>query len=182
GLGRQAGLEVAERGGIVVNNQCRTSDPAIFAIGECASWNGQVFGLVAPGYQMARLVAAQVLGGEGNPFTGADMSTKLKLLGVDVGSIGDAQGATPGSRSYRFIDEATSSYRRLVVSADGRHVLGAVLVGDNSYYDTLLQYAQNGIRLPSNPASLILPQSEGAPALGVDALPDSATICSCHNV
>ncbi|GGI92032.1 nitrite reductase large subunit NirB [Halopseudomonas pertucinogena] len=181
-LGRQAGLEVAERGGIVVNNQCRTSDPAIFAIGECASWNGQVFGLVAPGYQMARLVAAQVLGRDGDAFTGADMSTKLKLLGVDVGSIGDAHGATPGSRSYRYIDEATDSYRRLVVSADGRQVLGAVLVGDNSYYDTLLQYAQNGIRLPGDPAGLILPQTAGAPALGVEALPATATICSCHNV
>lgn len=181
-LARSAGLEIAERGGVVVDNQCRSSDPAILAIGECASWNGQVFGLVAPGYQMARLAAAQVLNRDSTPFTGADMSTKLKLLGVDVGSIGDAQGATPGSRSYRFIDEASNSYRRLVVSADGKHVLGAVLVGDNSYYDTLLQYAQNGIRLSSDPSSLILPQSEGAPALGVDALPDTATICSCHNV
>ena len=181
-LARSAGLNMAERGGVVVDNHCRTSDPAIHAIGECASWNGQVFGLVAPGYQMARLVAARLLGQTGEPFTGADMSTKLKLLGVDVGSIGDAQGATPGSRSYRFIDEATAAYRRLVVSADGQHVLGAVLVGDNSYYDTLLQYAQNGIKLPQEPASLILPQSGGSPALGVDALPAAATICSCHNI
>ena len=181
-LARSAGLAMAERGGVVVDNQCRTSDPSIHAIGECASWNGQVFGLVAPGYQMARLVAAQLLDEASEPFTGADMSTKLKLLGVDVGSIGDAQGATPGSRSYRFIDEATAAYRRLVVSADGQHVLGAVLVGDNSYYDTLLQYAQNGIKLPQEPASLILPQSGGSPALGVDALPAAAIICSCHNV
>ena len=181
-LARSAGLNMAERGGVAVDNHWRTSDPAIYAIGECASWNGQVFGLVAPGYQMARLVAAQLLDQASEPFTGADMSTKLKLLGVDVGSIGDAHGATPGSRSYRFIDEATAAYRRLVVSADGRHVLGAVLVGDNSYYDTLLQYAQNGIKLPKDPASLLLPQSEGSPALGVDALPAAATICSCHNV
>ena len=181
-LARSAGLAMAERGGVVVDNHCRTSDPSIHAIGECASWNGQVFGLVAPGYHMARLVAAQLLDQASEPFTGADMSTKLKLLGVDVGSIGDAQGATPGSRSYRFIDEATAAYRRLVVSADGQHVLGAVLVGDNSYYDTLLQYAQNGIKLPQEPASLILPQSGGSPALGVDALPAAAIICSCHNV
>ena len=181
-LARSAELAVAERGGVVVDNYCLTSDPAIYAIGECASWNNQVFGLVAPGYQMARLVAARLTDQECEPFTGADMSTKLKLLGVDVGSIGDAQGATPGSRSYRFIDEANAAYRRLVVSADGQHVLGAVLVGDNSYYDTLLQYAQNGIKLPKDPASLILPQSEGRPTLGVDALPDAATICSCHNV
>ncbi|NCT79203.1 nitrite reductase large subunit [Pseudomonas stutzeri] len=181
-LGRVADLEIAARGGIVIDSECRTSDPAIFAIGECASWNGSVFGLVAPGYSMARSVAAQLAEKPHEPFYGADMSTKLKLLGVDVGSIGDAHGATPGSRSYRFIDEATASYRRLVVSADGKTVLGAVLVGDNSYYDTLLQYAQNGIKLPADPSALILPQTEGAPTLGPDALPASATICSCHNV
>src|SRR5690606_17349689 len=78
--------------------------------------------------------------------------------------------------------EAGASYRRLVVSADGRQVIGAVLVGDNSYYDTLLQYAQNGIALPADPASLILPRTGAAPLLGVDTLPASATICSCHNV
>ncbi len=181
-LARACGLELGPRGGIDINDQCLTSDENIFAIGECAAWNGSIFGLVAPGYQMARLVAAQLCGQEGQPFLGADMSTKLKLLGVDVGSIGDAHGAMPGAKSYRYIDEATSSYRRLVVSADGKQVLGAVLVGDNSYYDTLLQYAQNGIKLPEDPASLIMPAGEGAPALGADALPDSATICSCHNV
>jgi nitrite reductase (NADH) large subunit len=181
-IGRSAGLEIAARGGVVVDNDCRSSDPDIFAIGECASWNGSIFGLVAPGYSMARSVAAQLAGADYEAFTGADMSTKLKLLGVDVGSIGDAHAATPGAKSYRFIDEASASYRRLVVSADGKHVLGAVLVGDNSYYDTLLQYAQNGIALPKDPSGLILPQSEGAPTLGADALPDSATICSCHNV
>ncbi|MCH3703395.1 hypothetical protein LZB55_08980, partial [Campylobacter lari] len=100
--------------------------------------------------------AAELCGDDSAPFAGADMSTKLKLLGVDVGSIGDAHGATPGARSYRYIDEAGASYRRLVVSADGKRVLGAVLVGDNSYYDTLLQYAQNGIAPPADPASLIL--------------------------
>ncbi|AZL67504.1 nitrite reductase large subunit NirB [Pseudomonas oryziphila] len=181
-LGRASGLEIAARGGVVIDNHCRTSDPRIFAIGECASWNGSVFGLVAPGYAMARNLAALLMGAAASEFTGADMSTKLKLLGVDVGSIGDAHGATPGARSYRFIDEANASYRRLVVDASGKHVIGAVLVGDNSYYDTLLQYAQNGIKLPADPAALILPQGGGAPALGADALPDSATICSCHNV
>ncbi|QBF27991.1 nitrite reductase large subunit [Pseudomonas tructae] len=181
-LGRSSGLEVAPRGGVVIDSGCRSSDPRIFAIGECASWNGSVFGLVAPGYSMARNVAAALAGEDAGSFTGADMSTKLKLLGVDVGSIGDAHGATPGARSYRFIDEAASAYRRLVVDASGKRVIGAVLVGDNSYYDTLLQYVQNGIALPADPAALILPQSAGAPALGADALPASATICSCHNV
>lgn len=181
-IAKQCGLELGPRGGVAIDSQCRTSDPDIFAIGECAAWNGGIFGLVAPGYQMARSVATQLCGEDSEPFMGADMSTKLKLLGVDVGSIGDAHGATAGSRSYRFIDEANASYRRLVVSADGKQAIGAVLVGDNSYYDTLLQYVQNGIALPADPSCLILPQGEGAPALGADALPDTATICSCHNV
>ncbi|MNO40552.1 Nitrite reductase [NAD(P)H] [compost metagenome] len=181
-LGRSGGLEVAPRGGVVIDEYCRSSDERIFAIGECASWNGSIFGLVAPGYTMARNVASALAGEPATSFGGADMSTKLKLLGVDVGSIGDAHGATPGAKSYRFIDEANASYRRLVVDASGKHVIGAVLVGDNSYYDTLLQYVQNGIALPADPSSLILPVSDGAPSLGADALPETATICSCHNV
>ncbi len=181
-LGRSAALELGPRGGIAIDDDYRTSDPAVFAIGECAAWNGTCFGLVAPGYSMARNLALQLTGEPHESFAGADMSTKLKLLGVDVGSIGDAHAATEGAKSYRFIDETNASYRRLVVSSDGKKVLGAVLVGDNSYYDTLLQYAQNGIDLPKDPASLILPSSDGTPTLGADALPDTATICSCHNV
>lgn len=181
-LARAAGLTLGKRGGIAIDSLCQTSDPAISAIGECAAWNDAVFGLVAPGYQMARCVAARLCDLEASPFAGADMSTKLKLLGVDVGSIGDAHAATPGARSYRYIDEITASYRRLVISEDGKRVLGAVLVGDNSYYDTLSQYVSNGIAPPADPAALILPQGSATPTLGVDALPATATICSCHNV
>lgn len=180
-LGQACGLAVGARGGIVIDNQCRTSDPDIFAIGECALWQDQVFGLVGPGYTMARTVAS-LLAGEDAAFTGADMSTKLKLQGVDVGSIGDAHGREHGATSYRFIGEADGSYRRLVLSADGQRVTGAILVGDNSYYDTIFQYVQNGIKPPADPAVLILPRGEGAELLGADALPDTAMICSCHNV
>ena len=151
-LGRQSGLELGERGGIVVDNQCRTSDPAIFAIGECALWNNRIFGLVAPGYTMARTVAA-VLNNQAGDFTGADMSTKLKLMGVDVGSVGDAQARTAGARCYRFQDEVAGVYRKLVVSEDQKYVLGAMLVGDCDAYDTLLQYMLNGIPLPDNPVT-----------------------------
>src|SRR5690554_2366193 len=182
-LARVCGLEVGERGGIVIDNHCATSDPHIHAIGECALWNNRIFGLVAPGYTMARTLAAALNGDTESVFTGADMSTKLKLLGVDVGSIGDAHGQTPGTRNIRFHDEQAGHYRRMVISQDGKTLLGAILVGDNSHYDTLLQYALNGITLPKNPEALILPESEGgAPLLGADALPDTASICSCHNV
>ncbi len=182
-LARQSGLEIGERGGIVVNNHCQTSDENIYAIGECALWNNRIFGLVAPGYTMAKVAVSHMLGGT-EEFTGADMSTKLKLLGVDVGSIGDAHGMTPGAISYKYSDDAAESYKRIIVSEDKKHLLGAVLVGDCSQYDTLLQYALNGIELPEHPESLILPSLDGAaaPALGPDALPETATICSCLNV
>lgn len=180
-LAKKTGLEVGERGGIVVNNQCQTSDPSIYAIGECALWNNRIFGLVAPGYTMARTVASHI-GGEEASFTGADMSTKLKLMGVEVGSIGDAHGKTPGSLSYIYHNQPEGVYKKLVVDGTQEHVLGAVLVGDTSDYDTLLQYCLNGIALPEHPESLILPSAGEQPALGADALPDSATICSCHNV
>jgi nitrite reductase (NADH) large subunit len=182
-LARQCGLEVGPRGGIVIDNACRTSDPDIHAIGECALWNGQIFGLVAPGYEMARITARQ-LAGEAAEFSGADMSTKLKLMGVDVASIGDAMGNTAGSRAYQFTDERKQVYKKIVVSECGKHLLGAVLVGDAAEYGTLLQMALNRIELPEDPEFLILPQGDGKarPGLGVDALPDSAQICSCNNV
>ena len=182
-LARDCGLEIGERGGIVINDQCTTSDPHIHAIGECALWSERIFGLVAPGYTMARTMASVLSGDKDAAFTGADMSTKLKLLGVDVGSIGDAHAQTAGAKSIRFNDEQAGHYRRMVISEDGKKLLGAILVGDNGPYDTLLQYMLNEIDLPDSPEALILPESEGgAPALGADALPATAGICSCHNV
>ncbi|BBT71313.1 nitrite reductase large subunit NirB [Klebsiella sp. WP8-S18-ESBL-06] len=182
-LARASGLCLGERGGIVIDNQCRTSCEDIYAVGECALWDSKIYGLVAPGYQMARVTAA-TLAGEPAAFTGADMSTKLKLLGVDVASFGDAQGRTPGSQSYQWIHGPQQIYKKIVVSADGKRLLGGVLVGDASDYATLLQMMLNDMALPSQPEWLILPALEGsAPkALGVAALPDSAQICSCHNV
>ena len=183
-LARQNALAVGARGGIAVDDHCRTSDPDIYAIGECAAWRDQSFGLVAPGYEMARVVARQLAGEAGAAFGGADMSTKLKLMGVDVASIGDAHGKTPGCRSFRYSDEVKQVYKKIVVSADGKRLLGAVLVGNADEYGTLLQRALNGIALPESPEFLILPASDGKakPGLGPDALPDSAQICSCNNV
>lgn len=183
GLARDAGIAVGERGGVIVDSACRTSDDAIYAIGEVALWNGRIFGLVAPGYDMARVAANAIAGDGGKQFLGADMSTKLKLMGVDVGSIGDAHGRTPGAKSYTFVDEPAEIYKKIVVSEDGKLLLGAVLIGDTEDYGTLLQFALNGMTLPAQPASLILPAGSGEKvALGVDALPDSAVICSCNNV
>ena len=180
-LGRSSELAMGERGGIVINNQCQTSDPDIYAIGECALWDNRIYGLVAPGYAMARAAVANLTGGEGE-FAGADMSTKLKLMGVEVGSIGDAHAKTPGALVYTYHNQPDGIYKKLVVDPSKTHVIGAVLVGDTSDYDTLLQYALNEIAVPEAPESLILPSAGEAPTLGADALGDAATICSCYNV
>ncbi len=182
-LAQQCGLKIGARGGVAINNQCKTSDNDVYAIGECASWEDKLFGLVAPGYNMAKVAVDDILGRE-NVFSGADLSAKLKLLGVDVASIGDANGRTPNSKSYVYLNEQESVYKRIVVSEDGKQLLGAVLVGDTESYSDLLQYKLNNIELPKHPDTLILPaySGSGKVALGVDALPDSAQVCSCFDV
>jgi nitrite reductase (NADH) large subunit len=182
-LAREAKLEVGERGGIVIDDQCRTSDPDIYAVGECALWNGRIFGLVAPGYQMAEVVARRLAGEADARFADADMSTKLKLMGIDVASVGDALGKTSGALDFVYTDPVKGIYKKLVVAGDGKSLLGAVLVGDAADYGSLLQMTLNAIPLPEHPEDLILPAREGgSKGLGVDLLPATALICSCNSV
>jgi len=182
-LARAAGLEAGPRGGVAVDQSCRSvSDPRIWAVGEVAAVDGQVFGLVAPGYAMAETVADRLLDGPAT-FPGADLSTKLKLLGVDVASFGDAHGRTPGALSVVLNDPVRGAYGKLVVSDDARTLLGGILVGDASRYALLRPLV--GSPLPADPAALLAP--EGADDLrgsgsGLAALPDSAQICSCNAV
>ncbi|MEO0011661.1 MAG: hypothetical protein RLZZ535_50 [Cyanobacteriota bacterium] len=183
-LARESGLTVGERGGIVVNEHCLTSDRNVYAIGECALYHNQIFGLVAPGYTMAEVASDSITQAGSRTFEGADMSTKLKLLGVDVASFGDNFGRTPGAKELAFTDAINGTYKKLVLSADGKLLLGGILIGDASAYGNLLQLVQNQITLPPHPEDLLVPPREGATALllGVDNLPDSAQICSCNNV
>lgn len=180
-IARECGLDVAERGGVLVDEQCRTSDPHVFAIGECAAPGGRMYGLVAPGYAMAEVVVDALREGPGS-FTGADMSTKLKLLGVDVASFGDAFATTPDSLELVYSDAVAGVYKKLVVSEseDGTfRLLGGILVGDASAYGTLRPLVASGIALPANPEELILPASRGGVELG---MPDEAQVCSCNDV
>ncbi|MEU1669637.1 nitrite reductase large subunit NirB [Streptomyces sparsogenes] len=192
-LARDCGLTVGERGGVAVDERCRTSDPAVYAIGECAlAADGRVYGLVAPGYEMAQVAADDIAdttrgGGaeagaeaaEGG-FTGADTSTKLKLLGVDVASFGDAHGTAEGCLDVVYSDSRAGVYKKLVIGADGA-LLGGVLVGDAEAYGMLRPLT--GSVPPVAPEQLVLPAGLGAPAaIGPSALPDEAVICNCHNV
>jgi nitrite reductase (NADH) large subunit len=176
-LAREAGLAVGERGGVVVDETCRTADPAVWAIGEVACIEGRCLGLVAPGYTMAEIVADRLLGGEGT-FPGADLSTKLKLLGVDVASFGDAFASEPGGLEVVISDPVGGVYKKLVMSDDARTLRGGILVGDASAYAALRPMV--GRALGGDPAAYLLPEGS-APAPGGD-LPDDASVCSCNNV
>ncbi|MBA2806011.1 nitrite reductase large subunit [Streptomyces sp. KM273126] len=183
-LARDCGLTVGERGGITVDEQCRTvSDPHVFAIGECAlASDGRVYGLVAPGYEQAETAAASIGEDEAEQlsFTGADLSTKLKLLGVDVASFGDAHGAAEDCLDVVYSDSRSGLYKKLVIGRDGT-LLGGILVGDAEAYGTLKAFT--GSVPPVSPESLVLPAGAGdSVQLGPTALPDDAIICSCNNV
>ncbi|MFF2143728.1 nitrite reductase large subunit NirB [Kitasatospora sp. NPDC058190] len=186
-LARDCGLPVGQRGGVVVDAHCRTEDPAILAIGECAqAVDGRVYGLVAPGYQMAETAARTIAeregegaGPTGEGFTGADLSTKLKLLGVDVASFGDPHGSAEGALDVLYSDSRSGVYRKLVIGSDGA-LLGGVLVGDTEGYGALRPLAVAGKPLTVAPEQLVLPA--GFASAGPVALPDDAVLCSCHNV
>lgn len=176
-LARDAGLEVGERGGVVVDDACRTADPQVWAIGEVACIEGRCLGLVAPGYTMAEIVADRLLGGQGT-FPGADLSTKLKLLGVDVASFGDAFAQQAGGLEVVISDPVAGVYKKLVMSDDARTLRGGILVGDASAYAALRPMV--GRALGGDPAAYLLPEGS-APAPAGD-LPDDAAVCSCNNV
>jgi nitrite reductase (NADH) large subunit len=175
-LARAAGLTVGERGGVVVDDACRTEDPAVWAVGEVACIRGRCLGLVAPGYAMAEIVADRLLGGEAT-FPGADMSAKLKLLGVDVASFGDAFAQSEGSLPVVYADPVAGAYKKLVLSDDARTLRGGILVGDASAYSSLRALLDQD--LGADPAAYLLPEG-GVPVAG--DLPDNAAVCSCHNV
>jgi nitrite reductase (NADH) large subunit len=179
-LARTAGLAIADRGGVLTDLSCATADPNVFAIGEVAAIEGRCYGLVGPGYTSAEVVADRLLGGAAE-FPEADMSTKLKLLGVDVASFGDAMGATPECLEVVVNDAVNQTYAKLVLSDDAKTLLGGILVGDASSYGILRPMV--GEQLPGDPMALIAPAgSDGGGGLGVGALPAGAQICSCNNV
>jgi len=177
-LARAANLAVGERGGVVIDDGCRTSDPDVYAIGECACVGGRVYALVAPGYAMAEVLADRLTGGTAS-FTDADTSTKLKLMGVDVASFGDALAAADGALEVTLNNPVERSYAKLVVSDDAKTLLGGVLVGDASKYVMLRPLV--GRPLPGDPVTMIAPVDAGTGA-GIGALPGDAQICSCHAV
>jgi nitrite reductase (NADH) large subunit len=178
-LARQCGLAVGDRGGVLVDDLLRTSDEHVYAIGEVALHRGMIYGLVAPGYEMAEVLAANLTGAT-RTFTGADMSTKLKLMGVDVASFGDTSDAGGAAQPVTFEDPFRGVYKKLWFNGDGTRLLGGILVGDASDYGTLLGLYKSDGPLPLAPSDLV--RGGGAPAVKATDLGDNVQICSCNNV
>jgi nitrite reductase (NADH) large subunit len=178
-LARSSELDLGPRGGVVVNDQLQTSDPKIYAIGEVALHRGMIYGLVAPGYDMAEIVAVNLTGGTRN-FTGADLSTKLKLLGIDVASFGQYEGDADVAKSLTFEDPVAGVYKKLLVTSDGTRLLGGMLVGDARDFMKLLSITRGGKPLPGPAQQLILGANGGDD--GPEELAADSLVCSCNNV
>jgi nitrite reductase (NADH) large subunit len=181
-LARDAGLGVAR--GVVVDDQLRTSDPAIFAIGECLEHRGEVYGLVAPIWEMCRVLGGVLTGGDA-VYQGSALSTRLKVSGVDVFSAGRFGGGT-GCEDIVFRDAARGVYKRVVIE-DGR-LAGAVLFGDATdggwYFDLL----RAGASVADIRETLVFGQAitEGLrgldPSAAVAAMADGTEVCGCNGV
>ncbi|RUY83748.1 nitrite reductase large subunit NirB, partial [Mesorhizobium sp. M7A.F.Ca.CA.001.10.2.1] len=181
-LAKQAGIAVNR--GIVVDAGMRSNDPDIYALGECAEVNGQVYGLVAPLYEMARVTASQLAGNEAAAFVHMDTPTKLKVTGIDLFSLGDfAEGEDRQEIVLR--DAAAGVYKRLVLKDD--RIIGTVLYGetaDGAWFNDLKKKQTDISEMRD---TLIFGQSYqgGAPLdpmAAVAALPDDAEICGCNGV
>ncbi|KQQ08133.1 nitrite reductase large subunit NirB [Rathayibacter sp. Leaf296] len=175
-LARAVGIDVAPRGGVVVDDACRTSREHVWAIGEVAAIQGRTVGLVAPANAMAEVVADRLLGGDAT-FPGVDDATKLKLSGVEVASFGDALGAGEGALEVVYADPARGLYQKIVVSDDAKTLLGGMFVGDAGPYSSLRPLL--GRELPAEPSAYLAAAGAEAPS---GDLPDDVQLCSCNNV
>ncbi|PKC74620.1 hypothetical protein RhiirA1_529452 [Rhizophagus irregularis] len=179
-LAKASGISTHQRGGVFVDDCLQTSDPNVYAIGEVALYGGMIYGLVAPGYDMADVVASNLTGGD-KRFLGGDLSCKLKLLGVHVASFGDYTASKDVAMPLLYNDPFGSVYKKLLFSKDGKYLLGGIMVGDTDDYTKLHALMKSKKVLTVAPGELILGVKSGQ-APGADDLPDEAQICSCNNV
>ena len=181
-LARAAGLAVNR--GVVVDDRMRTSDPAIFAVGECAEHRGQCYGLVAPIWEMCRALADALTDGEG-AYEGSVLSTRLKVSGVDVFSAGRFSGGE-GCEDIVFRDAGRGVYKRVVL--EGGKVAGAVLFGDAADGGWYFELMRSGRQVADIRETLIFGQAitEGLsgldPSSAVAAMADTAEVCGCNGV
>ncbi len=177
-LARESGLEV--RRGIVVNDFMETSDPDIFAVGECTEHRGQTFGLVAPLMEQGKVLAATITGRRGPVFTGATPAAKLKILGVEIFSAGSIDASGPGVEVVRYEDPSLGIYKKLLVKDNRLH--GVILVGDTSDDRRYTQWLRDETDLAPHRRHLLFPPPPPDSGLEVAEMPGSSVVCGCNGV
>ncbi|MEP7341751.1 MAG: nitrite reductase large subunit NirB [Acidobacteriota bacterium] len=179
-LARDAGLAV-ERGIVVNDGITSVDDPDIFAVGECAQHNGMVYGLVAPLWEQTAVLAERLTGRKPNAeYKGSKVSTKLKVMGVDLAVMGDKEPRDENDEVVVYTEPGRGIYKKLIVR--NGQLAGAMLLGDAQAAPALLQAFDRGALLPENRAELLFPLSGDGAQQSVIDLPDEAQICNCNGV
>ncbi len=178
-IATDSGLAV-ERG-IVCDDQMRTSDPDVFAVGECVQHRGIIYGLVDPIWDQARTLADVIT--ETNPaaaYAGSKLATKLKVMGVELASMGETKKAGPDDEVVVYREPSRGVYKKLIIRENKLH--GAILLGEADTASTLMQMFSLDTALPERRADLLFGPANGAPLLAAADLPDAAQICNCNGV
>ena len=177
-IAAEAGIAVNQ--GILVNDFMETSHPDVFAVGECTEHRGVTFGLVAPLLEQGKVLAATITGNKGLLYEGSIPAAKLKILGVDVFSVGDTYETKAGVEMVRYEDEAVGIYRKLTVR--NNRLIVVVLVGDISDSHRYMEWLRAGTDLTAARKSLLFPEPVADGGVLVAEVPDSETICGCMGV
>jgi nitrite reductase (NADH) large subunit len=178
-LAREAGLLV-ERG-IVVGDDLATSDPRVHAVGECAQHRGRTYGLVGPCWEQAQVLAERLSGKRPRAtYAGSRISTKLKVMGVDLTVMGARESVTEEDQEVEYVDKKRGVYKKLVVR-EGK-LAGAILLGEAASATRFLHAFDRGAALPDDPARFLFPSADTAGPQGVLEMPEEAQVCNCNGV
>lgn len=179
-LARQAGLLV-EQGIVVRDDLSCPGAPGIYALGECAQHRSQTYGLVAPLWDQAQILAERLTNDASNTlYEGSRISTKLKVLGIDLAVMGEKDARSDQDEVVTYTEPARGVYKKLIIR-DGQ-LAGAIVMGDGQSIPRLIQAFERGSALPANRAELLFPLANEARAINVADLPDTAQICNCNGV
>jgi len=177
-LARQAGLQINRA--IVVNDHLETTQPDIYAVGECVEHHGVCYGLVAPLLEQGKVLAAGITGNGGQGYQGSTPAAKLKIMGVEVFSAGDFSDTTPGNDAIRYEDPALGTYKKLIVRDN--QLAGVILIGDTSDSRRYMEWLQSKTDLREKRRSLLFPEPSADTGLDVAELPHGKIVCGCHGV
>lgn len=177
-LGHKAGLEVKR--GIVVNDYMETSNPDIFAVGECVQHNGACYGLIAPLLEQGKVLAATLTGNKGPKYQGTVPAAKLKIMGVDVFSAGEINDKVDGSEVIRYEDPSLGVYKKLTLK-DGK-LTGVILMGETADSHRYMDWLRSLTDVTKIRRQLLFPDAGDDGGLDVAQMAESDTVCGCLGV